>query len=115
MINAFYEIDKVKTFDRDKSHYSRYYDFFVIKPVGNYSYYNVATKVDSSTNTKFIYLVLYKTEHKNTIKIKSNSRGWWKIKLNNHVSKQNYDYNIDLKFVEHFDNPECDIYNVSVI
>lgn len=114
MINNFYNVDTVKQFDRDKSYYSHYYKYCLVKPLGNYVSYNIATRVEQNTKIANVYLVLYENEEKTAIKLRYNVKGWWKIPFGNKLPTSSNDYNINLEFVEHMDNPSCDIYRVSV-
>ena len=50
MIDVFYDVDYIKPFNRDESHYSHYYKYCLIKPVGNFTHYNIATNIDKDTN-----------------------------------------------------------------
>lgn len=114
MIDVFYDVDYIKPFNRDESHYSHYYKYCLIKPIGNFTYYNIATNIDKDTCKKIVYLILYENEVNKTIKIKHDVKGWWKIQFNDKLPHTNNDYNISLEYVESRDNPACHIYKVSV-
>lgn len=114
MIEAFYNIEYAKHLDKSKSYYSRYYNYCLIKPIKGFNYYNIATNINKSSN-KYIYLILYKENVDKSIKLKYSTKGWWKINFGHHIPHRNFDYNINLEFVESRDNPISHIYKVSFV
>ena len=114
MIDAFYEVDYIKPFDRNESYYSHYYKYCLIKPFTNVTHYNIAINPNKETRTVETFLILYEEPNSKAIKIKHDVKGWWKINFGDRLPHKRFDYNIKLEYVESRDNPACHIYRVSV-
>lgn len=114
MIDIFYDVEYIEPFDKNKHYYSHYYKYCLIKPLGNFSHYNIATTINKTTRKRNIFLILYEESFDKAIKLRHDTRGWWKINFGDKLPHSRSDYNINLEYVESRSNPACHIYRVSV-